>query len=447
MGGRKSPNSRDRSGHREQADKKIRGFARGHGAHHRHKPGKDAPRPIATGRDRTQEGTRDRQLLRMSDDTLSDLEKMGKAASVERRLSDSNTAESFGAKMEGTLACGRVVEVRKGNFLTLMLSAPETPAPLGEAEGDSSAGSVFWKTGDILRTYVRGTMQQFDLGLSSLVAPGDEIELIVPPLAREKELFQHEQHGVLTRVIPRRNEFRRLHPSGRSIQTLAANVDRVYIVASTAEPDFRPGFVDRVLVCAAASGMPVSLVLNKIDLGLKESDEELLDVYRGLGIPLFKISVAVSGAPQGDFDALKNALAGFRNLLTGHSGVGKSTLLRSLDRSLDEDIIRTGEVSTQTGKGTHTTTHGRLFDVDLGDGRHAEIIDTPGVREFTPADTDRRNLWGWFPEIAKLQGQCAFSDCTHTREKGCAVLAAVEAGEIHPRRHQSYVRIYETLPM
>src|SRR6185436_7519604 len=124
MAGRKSHHEKGGK-HREQADKKIRGFARGHGAHHRHRPGREAPRPIATGRDRTQDSTRDRQLARMSDETLSDLEKMGKAASVERRLDKSDTADSFGAKMEGVLARGRVLEVRKGNFLTQMLSAPE----------------------------------------------------------------------------------------------------------------------------------------------------------------------------------------------------------------------------------------------------------------------------------------------------------------------------------
>jgi ribosome biogenesis GTPase len=147
---------------------------------------------------------------------------------------------------------------------------------------------------------------------------------------------------------------------------------------------------------------------------------------------------------------LKRLLAGKRTVLSGHSGVGKSTLLMALDKSLSPDQIRTAEVSTQTSKGVHTTTHARLHLLNLGSAEDeapatCELIDTPGVREFTPADTDRRNLWGWFPELAKLQGQCGFANCTHINEKNCAVRAAVERGEIHPRRHQSYVRIYETL--
>ena len=260
------------------------------------------------------------------------------------------------------------------------------------------------------------------------------------------ELFQSETYAILLKTLPRRSEFRRLHPSGRAMQTLAANIDQVAIVASTAEPDFRPGFVDRVLVCAASSNLSAALVLNKIDMGIKPADAELLDVYRSIGHTVFLTSNfdPVLGAPG--LAELKAWMGGKRTVLSGHSGVGKSSLMLALDPSLNVATVRTGAVSTQTGKGTHTTTHARLFEVDFHDGTRAEIVDTPGVREFTPADTDRQNLWGWFPEIAKLQGQCTYADCVHLKEKGCAVLAALERGEIHPRRHHSYARIYDTLP-
>jgi ribosome biogenesis GTPase len=230
------------------------------------------------------------------------------------------------------------------------------------------------------------------------------------------------------------------------MQTLAANVDQVAVVASTAEPDFRPGFVDRVLVCASACNLPAAIILNKIDLGVNEKDAELLSVYRGFGLPIFLTSTRDVPAGAAGLSELKTWMAGKRTVLTGHSGVGKSSLMLALDPALSADDVRTAEVSTQTRKGVHTTTHARLFEVDFHDGTSAEIVDTPGVREFTPADTDRRNLWGWFPEIARLQGQCAFANCTHIEEKGCAILAALERGEIHPRRHRSYVRIYQTLP-
>jgi ribosome biogenesis GTPase len=426
--------SHGKSNSRDQAPKQQRGFERGHGAHHRRR-GQEAPHNLGTGRGRTDEYIRTRDFSRLDDDSLADLDKTQKRAGNEKRVEASGESESFGSELQGTLTRGIVVEVRKGNFLTRVLADP----PAGGAE-------TRFKAGDILRTIVRGVLQQFDLGLSSLVAPGDEVEMIVPPQSGQQELFKTDLYAMLARALPRRNEFRRVHPSGRAVQTLAANVDRVVIVASAGEPGFRPGFVDRVLACAASSALAAALVVNKIDLGVSDYDEELLRMYASLGVPVYRISALDPAAAPGEMERLKNLLAGSRSVLTGHSGVGKSSLMRVLDASLDEAILRVGDISRQTGKGTHTTTHARLFQLELGAGLRGEVIDTPGVREFTPADTDRRNLWGWFPEIAKLQGQCPYPDCTHTVEKDCAVLAAVERGEIHARRHQSYVRIYETLP-
>jgi len=457
MAGRRSP--QDEGGGREQA-RKVRGFARGHGAHHRHQRGKDAPRQIGSGRDRTEDhGRRQRGLTRLHDDTLNELENSEKKSSVERSVEELGDAHGYGAALEGEISRGRVIEVRKGNFLTRMelASTPQDEASLAAQALQMKAKPAIWKQGDLLKTVVRGTMQQFDLGLSSVVAPGDEIDVVVPPLSGSGQLYQANLHAVLAKVHPRKSEFRRLHPSGRAIQTLGANVDRIFIVASAGQPDFRPGFIDRVLVCAASCNLPAILVVNKMDLGLPERDEALLVVYRGLGLQIFKISLRNPKHPEGDFEALKQALRGARSVFTGHSGVGKSSLLLALNPLLDPAVVRVGEVSGQTQKGKHTTTHARLFTLEeatpaaggeAGIAAHpaTEVVDTPGVREFTPADTDRRNLWGWFPEIARLQGQCAFGDCTHTVERGCAVLEAVKSGAMHPRRHQSYVRIYETLP-
>jgi len=449
MAGRRSHHERSAGGSRAQAPKQPRGFARGHGAHHRHRPGREAPHPFGSGRDRTDEERRAPDFKRLSDEQVEGLVGVEKRADAERWVDQLVDARAFGALLEGVPARGVVVEVRRGNFLTRMLSS--SPPVTGEGEAERARDGLsprpaVWQPSDLLRTFVRGTLQHFDLGLSSLVAPGDDVELIVPPLEGERELVQHGQHAVLTRALPRRSSLRRLHPSGRAVQTIAANVDRVCIVASAGEPQFRPGFVDRVLVCASASDLPAILIYNKTDLGVPPADEELLQVYRSLGIEVFRVSVADPDSPQGDFAALKDRLAGTRSVLAGHSGVGKSSLLLAFDKSLDTDVVPVSYVSEHTGKGVHTTTHARLFLADFGDGRSAEIVDTPGLREFTPADADRRNLWGWFPELARLQGQCAFADCTHVHEQDCAVLAAVARGEIHPRRHQSYVRIYQTLP-
>lgn len=377
-----------------------------------------APRRIGTGRSRAEAPQRERGWTRLHDEDLEDAVTYERLKVGRDRVESRAEADGYGAKIEGPAAAGTVVEVQKGSFLTALDAPPDLPPNSAPLPG-------------FLRTWPRGTMKHYETGLANLVAAGDRVEVIVPPVHGNEEY-----EGLLTKVEPRRSIFRRLHPSGRSIQTLAANVDRVAIVASTQEPPFRPGFVDRVLACAASCHLPAALVLNKIDLGVDAETEALLEVYRGLGVPVFRAS-ALSGE---GLDALRAAWTEGRTVLCGHSGVGKSSLLVALRPGLAEQV-RVGEVSTVTSKGTHTTTHARLYRSAEG-----EIIDTPGVREFTPADTDRQNLWAWFPEIAARRDGCAFADCTHTVERGCAILAAVAAGEIHPRRHESYVRILKSLP-
>jgi len=404
-------------GRRQQARKKNTGIGRGHGKHHRR--GDGAPRSIGTGRKRIDERQRERGWAGRDDDELEDLPLRQRLKTQGERLQELDDADSRGAKLEGLHAPGTVVELHKGCCLVQLKDPPNLP------EG-------WTPLPPLLRATPRGLFKKFDVGKASLVAVGDAVEVVIPPTQGNEEY-----EAIVARVEPRRTEFRRMHPSGRAIQTLSANVDRIVIVSSAGQPPFRPGFVDRVLVCAQSSHLPAALVLNKSDLGVKSSDEELLAVYRDLGVQVF-----ITSALRGEgLDALKELLASGRNVLCGHSGVGKSSLLAALspDRSAE---IRVGEISDYTGRGTHTTTHAKLYRFPWG-----EAIDTPGIREFTPADTDRKNLWGWFPEIASRRDECGFSDCTHLHEKNCAVLKALEEGEIHPRRHESYERIYQTLPV
>lgn len=404
-------------GRRPQAPKKDYGIGRGHGMHHRR--GDGAPRRIGTGRKRVDEQQREGNWTSRDDDELEDLPISQRMKTQGVRLEELAEAATKGAHLEGLKAAGTVVELQKGCCLVQLHQMPDLPGgrtPLPR----------------LLRTIPRGLMKNYDLGLASLAAVGDAVEVLIPPTHGSEEY-----EAIVSRVEPRRSEFRRMHPSGRSIQTLAANVDRITIVASADEPPFRPGFVDRVLVCATACQLPAALVLNKCDLGVQADDEELLCAYRRIGVQVLVVS-----ATRGDgLDELRNLLASGRAVLTGHSGVGKSSLLAAIAPELKEEIL-VGEISKYSGRGVHTTTHARLYHTSWG-----EVIDTPGIREFTPADTDRQNLWAWFPEIALRNGQCGFSDCTHRHEKKCAVLAAVASGEIHPRRHESYHRIYETLPV
>ncbi len=404
-------------GRRPQTPKKSSGIGRGHGRHHRR--GDGAPRPIGTGRKRIDERQRERNWAGRDDDELEDLPTRERLKTQGERLEELDEATSRGARLEGLRASGTVIELQKGCCLLHLQQAPELP------EG-------WTPLPPLLRAIPRGMLKKFDLGLASLVSVGDAVDVIIPPMQGDEEY-----QAVVARVEPRHTEFRRVHPSGRAIQTLSANVERIVIVSSAAEPPFRPGFVDRVLVCAMSSHLPAALVLNKSDLGVKPKDEKLLDVYRDLGL-----QVLVTSAQSGDgLETLRTLLASGRAVLCGHSGVGKSSLLVSLAPEKGDEI-RVGEISDYTGRGTHTTTHAKLYQFPWG-----EVIDTPGIREFTPADTDRKNLWGWFPEIVARRDACGFSDCTHLHEKNCAVLDAVAKGDIHPRRHESYARIYQTLPV
>lgn len=372
--------------------------------------------PLGAGRRRGAEGVRERPWRRLEGDELADLPARGKTQTPDR-LEALESLRRFGAALPGARAAGRVVEVQRGACLVELFPAPET-----SAAGLRPA---------VLRAAPRGLLEQFDLGMACLAAAGDEVEVVARPVQGAEEC-----EAVLAEVKPRRSEFRRVHPSARALQTLAANVTQVAVVASAGEPPFRPGFVDRVWTCAIASNLPALLVCNKLDLGLRDEDRELLEVYRRLGLKVLETSTRTGSG----LDLLRAALTGQATVLCGHSGVGKSSLVAALAPEHAERV-RVGEVSTRTQKGQHVTSHPRLYSFSGG-----WVVDTPGLREFTPAGVDRRNLWSFFPEIAACREACAFPNCTHAVEAGCEVLKAVAEGRIHPRRHESYLRLLHTLP-
>lgn len=229
---------------------------------------------------------------------------------------------------------------------------------------------------------------------------------------------------------------------------IAANVDGVVLVTSALEPRFRPGIVDRFLVAASSQEVPASLVINKTDLleagaarlSSPKSEkrrvevEEFRALYEKLGVPV----VLTSAVSADGLDAFVELLSKGRLVLVGHSGVGKSTLLNLLDPALDLSVR---PVNRKTGKGTHTTAVARLLS--LPDG--IEVIDTPGIRELDIVDVASVDLEAHFPEFLPLLEDCEKDNCTHRTEPGCAITAAVESGEIHPRRNESYLTIHAEL--
>ncbi|GHC19622.1 small ribosomal subunit biogenesis GTPase RsgA [Aidingimonas halophila] len=221
------------------------------------------------------------------------------------------------------------------------------------------------------------------------------------------------------------------------LKPVAANLDQILIVFAV-EPEPYPNLIDRYLVAAEATGIPPILVLNKCDLlSTQKSGSDLshlLDGYHALGYPTIKASTAQSDG----LDALYHQLAGKTSVFVGQSGVGKSSLI---DRLLPGVSLRIGDLSGDARKGTHTTTTAQLYTLPEG----GELIDSPGIRDFSLTHLDEQQVTEGFIEFRPFLGRCRFRDCRHRNEPGCALQAAVERGDIHPDRFDSYRRILNSL--
>jgi ribosome biogenesis GTPase len=265
-------------------------------------------------------------------------------------------------------------------------------------------------------------------GSYNSLAAGDRVELEVDALDASR--------GQVTRMLPRGNVFGRFNEKGRASQAIAANVDLVACIVSPKYPPFRPRFVDRVAVLAEAAHVPLLIVLNKVDLGLDEDSEDRLAEYQDLGY-----EVLTTSAETGEgIEELREAIEGITSVFVGQSGVGKSSLLNALEPGLAR---RTGEVSEKFDRGKHTTTMAELLV--LADGR-TRIADTPGFRRLALRGIEPDSLVAYFPELARLAPLCGFGlSCKHLDEKDCRIRAALEAGEIHPDRYESFLRIRSEL--
>ena len=250
-------------------------------------------------------------------------------------------------------------------------------------------------------------------GVSPLV--GDMVEV--------RELGNGE--GFVERILPRRNAFER---------PAVANIDQLVIIASGAIPKTEPYLIDRVASIAALKDCGVVVLLNKCDL---DPADHLYDIYTAAGFPTLRVSAETGEG----LEELKPLISGKLSAFTGNSGVGKSSILNALDPEFD---LKVGEVSQALGRGRHTTRHVELYHLSCG----ADVVDSPGFSSFETDELNlelKRRLPETFQEFRPYLEDCRFVGCSHTKEKGCAVLEALRAGKIPKSRHESYLRLYEEL--
>ena len=278
--------------------------------------------------------------------------------------------------------------------------------------------------GEVLRARMRGRLRLRGVRSTNPIVVGDTVSC---------EAGQ-DGEWLITDIAPRRNYIiRRASNLSKESHIIASNIDRAMLVVTLVEPVTATEFIDRFLVTCEAYKVPATILLAKIDL-LQESPEaveEFHRIYEGAGYEVIDIS-ATEGI---GVERVKAMLSGKTTLLSGNSGVGKSTLVRAIDPTID---IRTGEISESFHKGKYTTTFSTMYRVADG-----FVIDTPGVKGFGLIDIEDDELWHYFPEMISRAGECRFFNCTHTHEPHCAVVEAVKNGEIAFSRYESYLKILD----
>jgi ribosome biogenesis GTPase len=284
--------------------------------------------------------------------------------------------------------------------------------------------------GQVFNARIKGKFKIDNITSTNPIAVGD-----VVTIENEEDI----ESTVITAIEERRNYINRTSPHNKNQHHIvASNLDQTLLIATIKDPKTSTGFIDRFLITAEAYRVPAIIVFNKIDL-LKAKDLEKLDEakkrYEAIGYKVLSVSIKENKGLEEIKEILKNKTT----LLSGHSGVGKSTFINHL---FPEYNLRTKDVSDWSGKGMHTTTFAEMFD--LKDG--GSIIDTPGIRELGLFDMDKRELAHYFPEMRAIMHDCQFNDCVHINEPGCAIKNAVASNSIDTERYISYLNIYESLP-
>jgi ribosome biogenesis GTPase len=276
---------------------------------------------------------------------------------------------------------------------------------------------------------IKGKFRMKGIRTTNPVAVGDRVNF-----SYESDELTGDRTGIISKIDPRKNYIiRKSINLSKESQIIASNVDQAFLIVTVNYPVTLPGFIDRFLISAEAYSIPVNIVFNKLDL-YNDKDyeklEELLWTYEEIGYKCFQ----VSAEKNVNIDQLQEAMAGKINVLAGHSGVGKSTIINCLEPELD---LKTSEISDYHQQGIHTTTFAEMFEIKGG----GYFIDTPGIRGFGVIDMQKEEIFHFFPEMFKLLDKCKYHNCTHLHEPGCAVKEALEAGEIPATRYETYLSL------
>ena len=282
---------------------------------------------------------------------------------------------------------------------------------------------------NVLKCRIKGKLRLADFKTTNPVAIGDIVDFEI-----EREQDPLEQRGIIVAIHERKNYIiRKATNLSKQSHILAANIDHAYLIITIKQPRTSVGFIDRFLITAEAYNIPVSLIINKIDL-LKEADNKALtalkSIYTKIGYAIHEISVLENYG----LESLKLQLKSKISLFAGHSGVGKSSLINALDPTL---TLKTGMLSSAHQKGIHTTTNAELFELK----EQMRIIDIPGIKELGVVDVQKEDLAHFFPEMKALINQCKYNSCLHLSEPGCKVKEHVSIGLIAESRYASYTTL------
>jgi len=288
--------------------------------------------------------------------------------------------------------------------------------------------------GSLIESRIKGNLRLKGIRSTNPIAVGDQVELTE---TREDSNADGITVGLISKIFPRKNYIIRKSPNlSKESHIIAANIDQAFLIVTIQYPVTTTTFIDRFLVSAEAYRIPCHVIFNKTDLYDEEQTRlmnSLIDIYENAGYQCLKISAKLNVG----IDQLKNMMANKTNVFSGHSGVGKSTIINILHPLGN---LKTGEISEAHFSGKHTTTNSEMYEFEFG----GFIIDTPGIKGFGVLEMEKEEISHYFPEIFKLLHECQYYNCTHTHEPQCAVKKSVEEGKIALSRYQSYLGLLES---